>query len=68
MLRYLVERGRLTRLPNGLILAASALEQFQGDLLATGWDTFTVTEFKGPLRPHPGNGRSRCWSTWTASG
>ncbi len=46
VLRYLVERGRLTRLPNGLILAASALEQFQGDLLATGWDTFTVTEFK----------------------
>ena len=46
VLRYLVERGRLTRLPNGLILAASALEQFQGDLLATGWDTFTVTAFK----------------------
>ena len=46
VLRYLVERGRLARLPNGLILAASALEQFQGDLLATGWDTFTVTEFK----------------------
>ncbi len=46
VLRYLVERGRLARLPNGLILAASALQQFQGDLLATGWDTFTVTEFK----------------------
>ena len=46
VMRYLVERGRLARLPNGLILAASALEQFQGDLLATGWDTFTVAEFK----------------------
>ncbi len=46
VLRYLVERGRLARLPNGLVLAASALQQFQGDLLATGWDTFTVTEFK----------------------
>ena len=46
VMRYLVERGRLARLPNGLILAASALEQFQSDLLATGWDTFTVAEFK----------------------
>ena len=46
VLRYLVERGRLARLPNGLVLAASALQQFQGDLLATGWDTFTVAEFK----------------------
>ena len=46
VMRYLVERGRLARLPNGLVLAASALEKFQGDLLATGWDTFTVAEFK----------------------
>ena len=46
VLRYLVVRGRLARLPNGLVLGASALEQFQGDLLATGWDTFTVAEFK----------------------
>ena len=46
VLRYLVERGRLARLPNGLILAASALDRFQADLLATGWDTFTVAEFK----------------------
>ncbi len=41
-----MERGRLARLPGGLVLAASALEQFQSDLLATGWDTFTVAEFK----------------------
>ena len=46
VLRYLVERGKLTRLPNGLLLAASALDQFQADVLATGWDTFTVAEFK----------------------
>ena len=46
VLRYLIERGRLTRLPNGLILATAALERFQADLLATGWDTFTVAEFK----------------------
>lgn len=46
VLRYLVERGRLARLPNGLVLAASSLERFQADLLATGWDSFTVAEFK----------------------
>lgn len=46
VLRYLVERDKLVRLPNGLLLAASALERFQADLLATGWDTFTVAEFK----------------------
>ena len=46
VMRYLVERGRLARLPNGLVLAAGALEQFRGDLLATDWDTFTVAEFK----------------------
>ncbi len=46
VMRYLVERNRLARLPGGLVLAASALEHFQSDLLATGWDTFTVAEFK----------------------
>lgn len=46
VLRYLVDRGKLVRLPNGLLLSASALERFQADLLATGWDTFTVADFK----------------------
>ncbi|MCY3592758.1 MAG: selenocysteine-specific translation elongation factor [Acidobacteria bacterium] len=46
VLRYLVDRGKLVRLPNGLLLAAAALERFQADLFATGWDTFTVAEFK----------------------
>ncbi|MXX60395.1 MAG: selenocysteine-specific translation elongation factor [Holophagales bacterium] len=46
VLRYLVDRGKLVRLPNGLLLAASALERFQADVLATGWDTFTVADFK----------------------
>ena len=46
VLRYLVDRGKLVRLPNGLLLAASALERFQADLLATGWDSFTVADFK----------------------
>ncbi|MDE2850824.1 MAG: selenocysteine-specific translation elongation factor [Acidobacteriota bacterium] len=46
VLRYLVDRGKLVRLPNGLLLAAAALERFQADLFATGWDTFTVADFK----------------------
>jgi len=46
VLRYLVDRGKLVRLPNGLLLSASALERFQTDLLATGWETFTVADFK----------------------
>ena len=33
VLRYLVERDGLARLPNGLLLAAPALERFQADLL-----------------------------------
>ncbi len=46
VLRYLVDRGKLVRLPNGLLLAAASLERFQADLLANGWDTFTVADFK----------------------
>ena len=46
VLRYLVDRGRLVRLPNGLLLAASSLERFHADLLSTGWETFTVADFK----------------------
>ncbi len=46
VLRYLVDRGKLVRLPNGLLLAASALERFQTDLLATRWETFSVADFK----------------------
>jgi len=65
--RYLVERGKLVRLPSGLLLAASALERSQAALLATGWDTFTAADFNdpfcltlpcaipplAPLTPHP---------------
>jgi selenocysteine-specific elongation factor len=46
VVRYLVERGRLLRLPGGLILAASAIEDLRGKLEATGWERFTVPEFK----------------------
>jgi selenocysteine-specific elongation factor len=46
LLRYLTERGRLVRLPNGLFIAAAALQRLRGELLATGWDQFGVGEFK----------------------
>lgn len=46
VVRYLVERGRLLRLPGGLILAASAIDDLRGELEATGWERFTVPEFK----------------------
>ena len=45
-MRYLVGRGRLVRLPGGLILAASAVAKLRSDLLESGWDRFTVGQFK----------------------
>ncbi|HUO87137.1 MAG TPA: selenocysteine-specific translation elongation factor [Thermoanaerobaculia bacterium] len=56
VVRYLVERGRLIRLPNGLIVAASAIEGLRGDLVATGWQRFTVPQFKDRF------GLSRKWA------
>lgn len=46
VIRYLTERGRLVRLPGGLILAASAVEELRGDLRDAGWERFTVPQFK----------------------
>ncbi len=46
VVRYLVDRGRLVRLPGGLILAAAAVARLREDLLASGWDRFTVAQFK----------------------
>ena len=56
VLRYLVERGRLVRLPGGLILAASALDGLRGELAAAGWDRFSVADFKDRF------GLSRKWA------
>ena len=56
VLRYLVERGRLVRLPGGLILAASALERLRGELAEAGWDRFSVADFKDRF------GLSRKWA------
>jgi selenocysteine-specific elongation factor len=46
VIRYQVQRGQLIRLPGGLILAASAVERMRSDLEATGWDRFSVAQFK----------------------
>ena len=46
VIRHLVTRGQLAKLPSGLILAASALTGLRRDLLATSWDRFSVADFK----------------------
>lgn len=56
VVRHLVARGELLRLPNGLVLAASAVARLRSDLLATSWDRFSVTDFKDRY------GLSRKWA------
>jgi selenocysteine-specific elongation factor len=46
VIRHLVTRGQLVKLPSGLILAASALTGLRRDLLATSWERFSVADFK----------------------
>jgi selenocysteine-specific elongation factor len=46
VLRHLVARGRLVRLPGGLMIAGTALEQLRRQLLDTSWDRFSVPQFK----------------------
>jgi selenocysteine-specific elongation factor len=46
VIRHLVTRGQLTKLPSGLILATSALATLRQELLATAWERFTVADFK----------------------
>jgi selenocysteine-specific elongation factor len=46
VVRHLVARGQLVKLPNGLVLAASALADLRRDLLAQSWERFSVAEFK----------------------
>jgi selenocysteine-specific elongation factor len=46
VVRHLVARGALLRLPNGLILAASAVARLRSDLLSTSWERFSVADFK----------------------
>ena len=46
VIRHLVARGQLVKLPSGLILAAASVAGLRRDLLATSWDRFSVADFK----------------------
>jgi selenocysteine-specific elongation factor len=46
VVRHLTARGRLVRLPSGLVLAAAALAELRDQLLATSWERFSVADFK----------------------
>jgi selenocysteine-specific elongation factor len=46
VIRHLVTRGQMVKLPSGLLLAASALNGLRSELLATSWDRFSVSDFK----------------------
>ncbi len=56
VVRHLVTRGQLVRLPNGLVLAAKALTDLRRDLLTTSWERFSVADFKDRY------GLSRKWA------
>ena len=56
VIRHMVARGQLIRLPSGLILAASAVQALRRDLLATSWERFSVADFKDRF------GLSRKWA------
>jgi selenocysteine-specific elongation factor len=46
VIRHLVARGQMVKLPSGLLLATSAVTGLRRDLLATPWDRFSVSDFK----------------------
>jgi selenocysteine-specific elongation factor len=46
VLRHLVARGRLVRLPGGLMIAAAALEELRRQVRAEPWERFSVSQFK----------------------
>ncbi len=54
--RHLVNQGKLVKLPSGLILATSAMDTLRRELLATGWQEFSVADFKDHF------GLSRKWA------
>ena len=56
LVRYLVERGTLVRLPDGLVVSAAAVAALRRDLAASGWERFTVAQFKERF------GLSRKWA------
>jgi selenocysteine-specific elongation factor len=56
LVRYLVERGELLRLPDGLVVSAAAAGGLRAELAASGWERFTVADFKDRF------GLSRKWA------
>jgi selenocysteine-specific elongation factor len=56
VVHYLVQRGKLVRLPSGLLLASTAIDDLCQELLASGFETITVAEFKDRF------GLSRKWA------
>ena len=56
VVRHLVARGQLIRLPSGLVLAAAAVRDLRSALLATSWERFSVADFKDRF------GLSRKWA------
>ncbi len=56
VVRHLVARGQLVKLPNGLVLAASALADLRRELLSMSWERFSVGDFKDRF------GLSRKWA------
>jgi selenocysteine-specific elongation factor len=46
VLRHLVTRGRLVRLPGGLMIAAAAVVELRRELECTSWERFSVPQFK----------------------
>lgn len=54
--KFLVQQGKLRRLPNGFVLSVAALQQLRQDLVDTGWEQFSVPQFKDRF------GLSRKWA------
>ncbi|HEV8580602.1 MAG TPA: selenocysteine-specific translation elongation factor [Thermoanaerobaculia bacterium] len=46
VIRHLIVRGQLVKLPSGLILAAAALAGLRQQLLDSSWERFSVADFK----------------------
>ena len=56
LVQYLVKRKELVRLPSGLIFASAALARLTEELRATGWERFSIADFKDRF------GLSRKWT------
>jgi selenocysteine-specific elongation factor len=46
LVRHLISRRRLIQLPAGLVISAAAFDRLRQELETTGWERFTVGQFK----------------------